>query len=183
MQKCRLKKKKLVCQSHDLTKPFKVNDSVLWYLHNLVQPPFCLVPNSLTPPVRPQTRGQVLPNPSRLCSPQAPPCLSEGFQLQLLRTALQTESVPKCFFLYLISIHRLLTLSFSAHSGVASDEPLTPSFLSPLLPLLPQGSTGTPQTSRMPVPMSSKNRPGSLDKPGKQSKLQDPRQYRQVVLP
>ncbi|XP_020737979.2 sickle tail protein homolog isoform X16 [Odocoileus virginianus] len=46
-----------------------------------------------------------------------------------------------------------------------------------------QGSSGTPQTSRMPVPMSSKNRPGSLDKPGKQSKLQDPRQYRQVVLP
>ncbi|XP_013823903.2 PREDICTED: sickle tail protein homolog isoform X14 [Capra hircus] len=46
-----------------------------------------------------------------------------------------------------------------------------------------QGPTGTPQTSRMPVPMSSKNRPGSLDKPGKQSKLQDPRQYRQVVLP
>ncbi|XP_041621733.1 sickle tail protein homolog isoform X17 [Vulpes lagopus] len=46
-----------------------------------------------------------------------------------------------------------------------------------------QGSTGTPQTSRMPVPMGSKNRPGSLDKPGKQSKLQDPRQYRQVVLP
>nr|XP_031300543.1 sickle tail protein homolog isoform X2 [Camelus dromedarius] len=46
-----------------------------------------------------------------------------------------------------------------------------------------QGSSGTPQTSRMPVPMSSKNRPGSLDKPGKPSKLQDPRQYRQVVLP
>ncbi|XP_025785971.1 sickle tail protein homolog isoform X6 [Puma concolor] len=46
-----------------------------------------------------------------------------------------------------------------------------------------KGATGTPQTSRMPVPMSSKNRPGSLDKPGKQSKLQDPRQYRQVVLP
>ncbi|XP_055284390.1 sickle tail protein homolog isoform X12 [Moschus berezovskii] len=43
-----------------------------------------------------------------------------------------------------------------------------------------KGSTGTPQTSRMPVPMSSKNRPGSLDKPGKQSKLQDPRQYRQT---
>lgn len=48
---------------------------------------------------------------------------------------------------------------------------------------LRKGSSGTPQTSRMPVPMSSKNRPGSLDKPGKQSKLQDPRQYRQVVLP
>ncbi|KAM6161857.1 sickle tail protein homolog isoform 8-T8 [Erethizon dorsatum] len=46
-----------------------------------------------------------------------------------------------------------------------------------------QGSSGTPQTSRMPVPMSSKSRPGSLDKPSKQSKLQDPRQYRQVVLP
>ncbi|XP_036200931.1 sickle tail protein homolog isoform X5 [Myotis myotis] len=39
---------------------------------------------------------------------------------------------------------------------------------------------GTPQTSRMPVPMSSKSRPGSLDKPGKQTKLQDPRQYRQA---
>nr|XP_058914093.1 sickle tail protein homolog isoform X6 [Kogia breviceps] len=46
-----------------------------------------------------------------------------------------------------------------------------------------KGPAGTPQTSRMPIPMSSKNRPGSLDKPGKQSKLQDPRQYRQVVLP
>ncbi|XP_074214573.1 sickle tail protein homolog isoform X7 [Camelus bactrianus] len=43
-----------------------------------------------------------------------------------------------------------------------------------------KGSSGTPQTSRMPVPMSSKNRPGSLDKPGKPSKLQDPRQYRQT---
>ncbi|XP_027627405.1 LOW QUALITY PROTEIN: sickle tail protein homolog [Tupaia chinensis] len=43
-----------------------------------------------------------------------------------------------------------------------------------------KGAGGTPQTSRMPVPMSSKTRPGSLDKPGKQSKLQDPRQYRQA---
>ncbi|KAF6371898.1 hypothetical protein mRhiFer1_007310 [Rhinolophus ferrumequinum] len=43
-----------------------------------------------------------------------------------------------------------------------------------------KGSSGTPQTSRMPVPMSSKNRPGSLDKPSKQTKLQDPRQYRQA---
>nr|XP_054378050.1 sickle tail protein homolog isoform X9 [Pongo abelii] len=42
------------------------------------------------------------------------------------------------------------------------------------------GSSGAPQTSRMPVPMSAKNRPGTLDKPGKQSKLQDPRQYRQA---
>ncbi|XP_051007204.1 sickle tail protein homolog isoform X2 [Acomys russatus] len=43
-----------------------------------------------------------------------------------------------------------------------------------------KASSSTPQTSRMPVPMSSKNRPGSLDKPSKQSKLQDPRQYRQA---
>ncbi|XP_032736708.1 sickle tail protein homolog isoform X7 [Lontra canadensis] len=43
-----------------------------------------------------------------------------------------------------------------------------------------KGSAGTPQTSRMPVPMSSKGRPGSLDKPSKPSKLQDPRQYRQA---
>ncbi|XP_051061647.1 sickle tail protein homolog isoform X3 [Phodopus roborovskii] len=43
-----------------------------------------------------------------------------------------------------------------------------------------KGSSTPTQTSRMPVPMSSKNRPGSLDKPSKQSKLQDPRQYRQA---
>ncbi|XP_029391917.1 sickle tail protein homolog isoform X3 [Mus pahari] len=43
-----------------------------------------------------------------------------------------------------------------------------------------KGSSTTPQTSRMPVPMTSKNRPGSLDKASKQSKLQDPRQYRQA---
>ncbi|XP_006871711.1 PREDICTED: sickle tail protein homolog isoform X4 [Chrysochloris asiatica] len=46
-----------------------------------------------------------------------------------------------------------------------------------------QGSSGPPQTSRMPVPMSSKSKPGSVDKLSKPSKLQDPRQYRQVVLP
>ncbi|XP_036893081.1 sickle tail protein homolog isoform X9 [Sturnira hondurensis] len=43
-----------------------------------------------------------------------------------------------------------------------------------------KASSATPQTSRMPVPMSSKSRPGSLDKPSKQTKLQDPRQYRQA---
>ncbi|XP_063132351.1 sickle tail protein homolog isoform X23 [Rattus norvegicus] len=43
-----------------------------------------------------------------------------------------------------------------------------------------KGSSTTPQTSRMPVPMTSKNRPGSLDKASKPSKLQDPRQYRQA---
>ncbi|XP_074049101.1 sickle tail protein homolog isoform X5 [Macrotis lagotis] len=43
-----------------------------------------------------------------------------------------------------------------------------------------KGSSGTPQTSRMPIPMSSKTRQGSMDKPSKQPKLQDPRQYRQA---
>ncbi|XP_075408617.1 sickle tail protein homolog isoform X10 [Tenrec ecaudatus] len=43
-----------------------------------------------------------------------------------------------------------------------------------------QASGGTTQASRMPVPMSAKNRPGSTDKPSKPSKLQDPRQFRQA---
>ncbi|XP_019387568.1 PREDICTED: sickle tail protein homolog isoform X9 [Crocodylus porosus] len=44
-----------------------------------------------------------------------------------------------------------------------------------------QGSSGTPQTSRMPVPLATKSRQqNSLDKAGKQHKLQDPRQYRQA---
>ncbi|XP_077644656.1 sickle tail protein homolog isoform X6 [Lonchura striata] len=46
-----------------------------------------------------------------------------------------------------------------------------------------QGSSAASQTSRMPVPMASKTRQGSMEKSGKQHKLQDPRQYRQVVLP
>ncbi|XP_039236095.1 sickle tail protein homolog isoform X6 [Pipra filicauda] len=46
-----------------------------------------------------------------------------------------------------------------------------------------QGSSAASQTSRMPVPMTSKTRQGSMEKSGKQHKLQDPRQYRQVVLP
>uniref|UniRef100_A0A8C3TIY9 KIAA1217 n=1 Tax=Chelydra serpentina TaxID=8475 RepID=A0A8C3TIY9_CHESE len=44
-----------------------------------------------------------------------------------------------------------------------------------------QGSSTAPQTSRMPVPMVTKSRQqGSLDKAGRQHKLQDPRQYRQA---
>ncbi|XP_053914342.1 sickle tail protein homolog isoform X14 [Cuculus canorus] len=43
-----------------------------------------------------------------------------------------------------------------------------------------QGSSTASQTSRMPVPMSSKTRQGSIEKAGKQHKLQDPRQYRQA---
>ncbi|XP_010154408.1 PREDICTED: sickle tail protein homolog isoform X3 [Eurypyga helias] len=46
-----------------------------------------------------------------------------------------------------------------------------------------QGSSAASQTSRMPVPLASKTRQGSMEKTGKQHKLQDPRQYRQVVLP
>nr|XP_005302853.1 sickle tail protein homolog isoform X17 [Chrysemys picta bellii] len=44
-----------------------------------------------------------------------------------------------------------------------------------------QGSSTTSQTSRMPIPMATKSRQqGSLDKAGRQHKLQDPRQYRQA---
>ncbi|XP_029444557.1 sickle tail protein homolog isoform X12 [Rhinatrema bivittatum] len=45
-----------------------------------------------------------------------------------------------------------------------------------------QGSSGSSQTSRMPIPVASKSRQqGSMDKPGKQAKLQDSqRQYRQA---
>ncbi|NXF73970.1 SKT protein, partial [Sclerurus mexicanus] len=43
-----------------------------------------------------------------------------------------------------------------------------------------KGSSATTQTSRMPVPMASKTRQGSMEKSGKQHKLQDPRQYRQA---
>ncbi|KAM6412475.1 sickle tail protein homolog isoform 10-T12 [Pluvialis apricaria] len=43
-----------------------------------------------------------------------------------------------------------------------------------------KGSSAASQTSRMPVPMASKTRQGSMEKAGKQHKLQDPRQYRQT---
>nr|XP_032631554.1 sickle tail protein homolog isoform X3 [Chelonoidis abingdonii] len=43
-----------------------------------------------------------------------------------------------------------------------------------------KGSSTTSQTSRMPIPMATKSRQGSLDKAGRQHKLQDPRQYRQA---
>uniref|UniRef100_A0A5F9DLU4 KIAA1217 n=1 Tax=Oryctolagus cuniculus TaxID=9986 RepID=A0A5F9DLU4_RABIT len=66
---------------------------------------------------------------------------------------------------------------------VRDDVPTAPEPPTPVPPAPRKGSGGTPQTSRMPVPLTSKSRPGSLDKAGKPSKLQDPRQYRQVVLP
>ncbi|XP_035746047.1 sickle tail protein homolog isoform X3 [Egretta garzetta] len=53
-------------------------------------------------------------------------------------------------------------------------------FSSPPLRSFPQGSSAASQTSRMPVPMASKSRQGSMEKAGKQHKLQDPRQYRQA---
>ncbi|XP_039379497.1 sickle tail protein homolog isoform X14 [Mauremys reevesii] len=43
-----------------------------------------------------------------------------------------------------------------------------------------KGSSTASQTSRMPIPMATKSRQGSLDKAGRQHKLQDPRQYRQA---
>ncbi|XP_063269934.1 sickle tail protein homolog isoform X4 [Prinia subflava] len=43
-----------------------------------------------------------------------------------------------------------------------------------------KGSSAASQTSRMPVPMASKTRQGSMEKSSKQHKLQDPRQYRQA---
>ncbi|XP_069715561.1 sickle tail protein homolog isoform X4 [Phaenicophaeus curvirostris] len=43
-----------------------------------------------------------------------------------------------------------------------------------------KGSSAASQSSRMPVPMASKTRQGSIEKAGKQHKLQDPRQYRQA---
>ncbi|XP_068002428.1 sickle tail protein homolog isoform X13 [Melanerpes formicivorus] len=43
-----------------------------------------------------------------------------------------------------------------------------------------KGSSAASQTSRMPVPLASKSRQGSVEKAGKQHKLQDPRQYRQA---
>ncbi|XP_048693840.2 sickle tail protein homolog isoform X11 [Caretta caretta] len=44
-----------------------------------------------------------------------------------------------------------------------------------------KGSSTTSQTSRMPIPLATKSRQqGSLDKAGRQHKLQDPRQYRQA---
>ncbi|XP_032847019.2 sickle tail protein homolog isoform X3 [Tyto alba] len=43
-----------------------------------------------------------------------------------------------------------------------------------------KGPSAASQTSRMPVPMASKTRQGSMEKAGKQHKLQDPRQYRQA---
>ncbi|XP_075127776.1 sickle tail protein homolog isoform X12 [Leptodactylus fuscus] len=50
-----------------------------------------------------------------------------------------------------------------------------------VLPKEKKGSNGAPQTSRMPIPMSSKTRQGSMEKTSKQPKLQEPqRQFRQA---
>ncbi|XP_069585676.1 sickle tail protein homolog isoform X13 [Ranitomeya imitator] len=49
------------------------------------------------------------------------------------------------------------------------------------LPKEKKGSNGASQTSRMPIPMSSKTRQGSMEKTSKQPKLQEPqRQFRQA---
>uniref|UniRef100_G1LIN0 KIAA1217 n=1 Tax=Ailuropoda melanoleuca TaxID=9646 RepID=G1LIN0_AILME len=99
-----------------------------------------------------------------------------------------SEMSPKALVDTSCSFHRDFVASSphmapeaSPRSLLALDEaPTAPEPPSSIPAASRKGSTGTPPTSRMPVPMSSKGRPGSLDKPGKQSKLQDPRQYRQA---
>ncbi|XP_039379485.1 sickle tail protein homolog isoform X3 [Mauremys reevesii] len=59
-------------------------------------------------------------------------------------------------------------------SHAASESP------SSILSASRKGSSTASQTSRMPIPMATKSRQGSLDKAGRQHKLQDPRQYRQA---
>ncbi|KAM9646948.1 sickle tail protein homolog isoform 9-T10 [Morphnus guianensis] len=64
---------------------------------------------------------------------------------------------------------------------VVLDESLAGVEPSPSIPATSRkGSSAASQTSRMPVPMASKTRQGSMEKAGKQHKLQDPRQYRQT---
>nr|XP_009671940.1 PREDICTED: sickle tail protein homolog isoform X10 [Struthio camelus australis] len=70
---------------------------------------------------------------------------------------------------------RELVVLDESHAGVEPPPPIPATSR--------KGSSAASQTSRMPVPMASKSRQGSMDKAGKQHKLQDPRQYRQVVLP
>ncbi|NWX23884.1 SKT protein, partial [Aegotheles bennettii] len=64
---------------------------------------------------------------------------------------------------------------------VVLDESLAGAEPHPSIPATSRkGSSAASQTSRMPVPMASKTRQGSMEKSGKQHKLQDPRQYRQA---
>ncbi|KAM7176416.1 sickle tail protein homolog isoform 5-T5 [Macrochelys suwanniensis] len=68
---------------------------------------------------------------------------------------------------------RELVVLEESHAGAESP--------SSILSASRKGSSTAPQTSRMPVPMVTKSRQqGSLDKAGRQHKLQDPRQYRQT---
>ncbi|XP_053323102.1 sickle tail protein homolog isoform X3 [Spea bombifrons] len=76
---------------------------------------------------------------------------------------------------------QLLPLTHADKQSVLSDE--TKHVIeSPSIPSAARkGSNGGSQTSRMPVPMSSKIRQGSMEKNSKQPKLQEPqRQYRQA---
>nr|XP_009671930.1 PREDICTED: sickle tail protein homolog isoform X5 [Struthio camelus australis]XP_009671931.1 PREDICTED: sickle tail protein homolog isoform X5 [Struthio camelus australis]XP_009671932.1 PREDICTED: sickle tail protein homolog isoform X5 [Struthio camelus australis] len=67
---------------------------------------------------------------------------------------------------------RELVVLDESHAGVEPPPPIPATSR--------KGSSAASQTSRMPVPMASKSRQGSMDKAGKQHKLQDPRQYRQA---
>uniref|UniRef100_A0A8C8RWV0 KIAA1217 n=1 Tax=Pelusios castaneus TaxID=367368 RepID=A0A8C8RWV0_9SAUR len=68
---------------------------------------------------------------------------------------------------------RELVVLDESHAGAESP--------SSILPASHKGSSSSPQTSRMPIPLATKSRQqGNMDKTGKQHKLQDPRQYRQA---
>ncbi|XP_025961580.2 sickle tail protein homolog isoform X4 [Dromaius novaehollandiae] len=67
---------------------------------------------------------------------------------------------------------RELVVLDESHAGVEPSPPIPATSR--------KGSSAASQTSRMPVPMASKSRQGSMEKAGKQHKLQDPRQYRQA---
>ncbi|XP_075683658.1 sickle tail protein homolog isoform X1 [Rhinoderma darwinii] len=79
--------------------------------------------------------------------------------------------------------NKTLTITPAVVKGSMLADDIKPVLESPLsiTTTARKGSNGAPQTSRMPIPMSSKTRPGSLEKTSKQPKLQEPqRPFRQA---
>ncbi|XP_069815162.1 sickle tail protein homolog isoform X5 [Dendropsophus ebraccatus] len=79
--------------------------------------------------------------------------------------------------------NRTLTIATVVTKGpvLADDTKLVVESPSSIPTAARKGSNGAPQTSRMPIPMSSKTRQGSMEKTSKQPKLQEPqRQFRQA---
>ncbi|XP_073533612.1 sickle tail protein homolog isoform X6 [Phyllobates terribilis] len=78
---------------------------------------------------------------------------------------------------------KLLTITSVVVKGSALSDDTKPVVESPssIPTTARKGSNGASQTSRMPIPMSSKTRQGSMEKTSKQPKLQEPqRQFRQA---